>query len=375
MGTHHAAPSQVLMEDGKTTSSLYEFIGHDLPYLFKVLSVARALSIQAHPNKTLAEKLHAERPTVYKDPNHKPELACAVTAFQAMCGFRPADRIAAFLEAVPELVAVVGQEVSSAFIAASKNANNDHTDELEAALSRLFEALMKSETTVVAAQLSTLIARLKDDGEGQKLDQCIAADEKAGAALHISELVPRLYSQYPGDVGVFAPFLLNCFVLQPGEAIYLSPNIPHAYLDGDCVEVMACSDNVVRAGLTPKLRDVNVLCSMLEYNCSQPAIMTGESTGACTLEYRVPIDEFVLWRTAMPSNTPVETLPKCATDAIILVYSGSATLAAEHADDNINNAKQQVKAGSIMFLREGTQVTVSTSVDETATLFMCASRK
>lgn len=71
--------------------------------------------------------------------------------------------------------------------------------------------------------------------------------------------------RYPGDVGVVAPYLLNTIVLKPGDAIFLAANEPHAYLSGDCVEVMACSDNVVRAGLTPKLRDVPTLCGMLSY--------------------------------------------------------------------------------------------------------------
>ena len=128
----------------------------------------------------------------------------------------------------------------------------------------------------------------------------------SGGEAALSEphnFVLRLTQQFPGDVGVFAPYLLNTVTLQPGEAIFLAANEPHAYLDGtrpaatrpqkhsptlvhpnwllfvlcfvctshtlpgDIVEVMACSDNVVRAGLTPKLRDVKTLCSMLTYRC------------------------------------------------------------------------------------------------------------
>lgn len=80
------------------------------------------------------------------------------------------------------------------------------------------------------------------------------------------KLVLSLEKQYPGDVGVLAAFFFNYVKLNPGEALYVGANEPHAYLSGDCIECMATSDNVVRAGLTPKYRDVETLCSMLTYN-------------------------------------------------------------------------------------------------------------
>ena len=79
------------------------------------------------------------------------------------------------------------------------------------------------------------------------------------------QLVLRLEKQYPGDVGVISAFFFNYVKLNPGEALYLGANEPHAYLYGECIECMATSDNVVRAGLTPKHRDVQTLCSMLTY--------------------------------------------------------------------------------------------------------------
>lgn len=78
-------------------------------------------------------------------------------------------------------------------------------------------------------------------------------------------LVLQLEKQYPADVGVISAFFFNHVKLNPGEALYLGANEPHAYLSGECIECMATSDNVVRAGLTPKLRDVQTLCSMLTY--------------------------------------------------------------------------------------------------------------
>lgn len=79
------------------------------------------------------------------------------------------------------------------------------------------------------------------------------------------KLVLRLEKQYPADIGILAALFLNYLRLRPGEALYLGADEPHAYLEGDCIECMATSDNVVRAGLTPKERDVETLCSMLTY--------------------------------------------------------------------------------------------------------------
>lgn len=79
------------------------------------------------------------------------------------------------------------------------------------------------------------------------------------------KLVLELEKQYTGDIGVISAFFFNYVKLNPGEALYLDANEPHAYISGDCVECMAASDNVVRAGLTPKHRDVQTLCSMLTY--------------------------------------------------------------------------------------------------------------
>ena len=94
----------------------------------------------------------------------------------------------------------------------------------------------------------------------------IPEDDENSHEINLEGLILRLSKQYPNDVGIFAPLFLNIFRLQPGESIFLSAGLPHAYLDGNCLESMACSDNVVRAGLTPKLRDTAVLCEMLDYS-------------------------------------------------------------------------------------------------------------
>merc|ERR1711934_1150325 len=99
-------------------------------------------------------------------------------------------------------------------------------------------------------------------------------------------LILRLNDQYPRDVGIFAAYFFNYIKLEAGQAIYLEANEPHAYLSGNCVEVMATSDNVVRAGLTPKLRDTDVLCSMLTYKTGMPEILKGSKVSEHMKAYK-----------------------------------------------------------------------------------------
>lgn len=91
------------------------------------------------------------------------------------------------------------------------------------------------------------------------------------------EILNRLRRRYgDGDVGLLAVFFMNVVTVLPGRAIFIGPNIPHAYLDGDLVECMACSDNVVRAGLTPKHKDVETLLEMMDYSVGMPSLVTPE---------------------------------------------------------------------------------------------------
>ncbi|XP_057579332.1 mannose-6-phosphate isomerase isoform X1 [Hippopotamus amphibius kiboko] len=224
-----------------------------LPFLFKVLSVETALSIQAHPNKELAEKLHLQAPQHYPDANHKPEMAIALTPFQGLCGFRPVEEIVSFLPKVPEFQFLMGDDAATQL----KQSLSHDSQAVASALRSCFSHLMKSEKKVVVEQLNLLVKRIS---------QQVAAGNNMEDIC--GELLLQLHQQYPGDIGCFAIYFLNLLTLKPGEAMFLEANMPHAYLKGDCVECMACSDNTVRAGLTPKFIDVPTLCEMLSYTPS-----------------------------------------------------------------------------------------------------------
>jgi len=333
MGTHPNGPARLAQTGqllGDLVASNPELLGEEsrakfgdkLPFLFKVLSVGKALSIQAHPDLPHAQQLHRERPEVYKDPNHKPEIAIALTDFEGLCGFRPLQEIQGFLASVPELASVVGEPGSQLATAPE----TQYRDQLKAA----FEALMLCNKETIASQLKTLSARLS---ALPSLDP-------------VSLLFQRLHGQYPGDVGCFVIYFLNVLKLVPGESMFLGPNVPHAYLAGDCIECMANSDNVVRAGLTPKLIDTPTLVAMLDYTCSAAETRKfGPSEGPsseCT-QFHPPVPDFAVSRHCVAANGSSYTLPQRSSASILLVTEGQGE---QESEAN----KCSVSPGSVLFI-------------------------
>ncbi len=252
----------------------------ELPYLFKILAAEKALSIQVHPNKAQAERGFAVEQQQgipldaanrnYKDPNHKPELVYALTSYQAMNGFRSIDQIIANFEqlAIPEIKAWL--------------------DELKANLTP------QGLATFFSALLSMT---------GQQKDQALAklssyANEYAKKYTNQSDdplfaLIAELEHQYPGDVGLFAPLLLNVITLEPGQAMFLDAETPHAYIKGTGLEIMANSDNVLRAGLTPKFMDIDELVACTRFD-EKPfdSLLLQPNKSDDIWDYPIPVDDF-----------------------------------------------------------------------------------
>ncbi|KAG2595933.1 hypothetical protein PVAP13_5KG118500 [Panicum virgatum] len=168
MGTHPSGPSTLL--DGgellgdwlaRNPDALGPAVaarwGGDLPFLFKVLSVAKALSIQAHPDKKLAEVLHALRPSTYKDDNHKPEMAIAITEFRALCGFATIEELKDILRTVPEVEGLVGHEDAGKLMTMKEY---DGGSEVKSTLQSAFAKLMTASKDMVSEAISKLISRL-----------------------------------------------------------------------------------------------------------------------------------------------------------------------------------------------------------------------
>jgi mannose-6-phosphate isomerase len=302
--------------------------GSDLPFLLKVLSVRTALSIQSHPDKALAERLHWDRPDVYKDANHKPEMAIALTEFEALCGFCSNEEIKSALQEVPELRGICGERRCRAYASSSPGGRKE-------ALRDLFTALMTADKIQVHRTISSIMERLQQAASSRPLTPK-------------EELTIRLNDQYPSDVGVLAAWFLNYVTLRPGEAIALAANEPHAYIHGDIVECMATSDNVIRAGLTPKLRDTAVLCSSLTYNQGLPEITAGQGDSRhMTVLYRPPFDEFEVWKLSSPAGTQMH-LPMMRGPIMMLVQQGTGTV--RTGSDAAEDRTMEIHRGHVMFV-------------------------
>lgn len=299
MGAHPRGCSKVLLEDkwlrldalieqapeNLLSSTTFQRFG-ELPYLFKVLAAAQALSIQVHPSKEEAEVGFAKENQAnipldaaernYKDPNHKPELVYALTEYHALNGFRPlSDVISAF-----ELLNI-------------------------SVLSPLLENL-KSAPTEESFQ-TFFIQLLELDAEKKPLAvDALLSYAEANKSEPLMALIIELSQSYPGDIGLFSPLMLHYVVLEPTQAMYLDARTPHAYLKGTGLEVMANSDNVLRAGLTPKHIDVAELAactSFAEKPASTLLVEPQQENGA--LIYPIPVEDFRFAIYPQPSDERV----------------------------------------------------------------------
>jgi mannose-6-phosphate isomerase len=278
-GTHEKGPS--LLQDGRT---LEQAVGGQLPFLFKIISAGKALSIQAHPDKDNARRLNSENPQAYGDANHKPEMAIALTPFEAMCGFRRIEEIAIFIKKHKEFAACISLEAKLAIFMAETE------EEKKDALQKMFRSFMTCDPEVSQAQLSLLLQRLQNE---QNSIHPHPHDEPAWERKSARAIL-RLSQQFPDDAGAMSPFFLNYLLIAPGESFFMAANEPHAYVAGEIIECMACSDNVVRAGLTPKFKDVNNLINMLTYTQGGPSIDAGAplEREPRILRYTPPVPEF-----------------------------------------------------------------------------------
>ncbi|KAG1334769.1 mannose-6-phosphate isomerase 2 [Cocos nucifera] len=347
MGTHESGPSFLVRgESGGPDSEpltlrkwilenpdvlgekVVERWGSELPFLFKVLSVAKALSIQAHPDKELAGMLHKMRPSIYKDPNQKPEMAIALTDFKALCGFVRIEELKDVLASVPEIVDLVGDEDASKVL---NTKDQDGYVEVKPILQSIFTKIMSANKEAVSELVSKLKCRLNVENKIRKLT------EK-------EQLVLLLEQQYPADVGVISAFFFNYVKLSPGEALYIGANEPHAYISGDCIECMATSDNVVRAGLTPKYRDVQTLCSMLTYKQGFPEILRGTTLNHYISRYTPPFDEFEVDRCSLSPEESL-VLPAIPGPSIFVVVAGEGRMQMGSAVD-----EEMVMEGHVYFV-------------------------
>ncbi|KAN0015093.1 hypothetical protein ACTFIU_001416 [Dictyostelium citrinum] len=313
--------------------------GNDFPFLFKVLSIRTALSIQAHPDSQLAQLLFKKYPNIYKDPYHKPEIAIATTPFEALCSFRPLSEIQSFIDTIPEFKNCLPNNLIK-------------LDDCKEYLKSIVTSLLKADVLLISNNLKELNNRLNEKREEER-------DE-------LDRLVLKLYSQYPGDVGVFFAYILNYIVLKPGEALFLGAGEPHAYISGDCVECMAPSDNVVRAGLTPKLKDVDTLGDMLTYRTGRPDLVVPQQRSDLSLNnyhcYQPPVDEFQVEYYHLDDGCKNINVYSSKGPSIVLVYSGNLSIDNKSNQSN-NSSLNHLHTGSILFVPANTEYQFILSAD------------
>ncbi|KAL5524428.1 hypothetical protein ACEPAF_9568 [Sanghuangporus sanghuang] len=375
MGTHKKGPS-VLWDDaqislhGLIMSSPRSFLGArltgpsfdqkhfvgdakfshttDVPFLFKILSISKALPLQAHPDKKLGEKLHNEDSGQFVDCNHKPEIAVALAdGFKGFIGFRDPKLIAKDLLSVPELSEVIcHDEAIEKFV----------REQSKESLKVIFTKLLLASPEFVSSAVSKLIARIERQGASATGDNALAAD-----------LVQTLNKQYPHDVGVLAaPFFMNLITLNRGEAVYIGADEAHAYLEGDIIECMAVSDNVLNAAFVPcETRNTQTFVEALTYTAREPQHWALRPTSykrskkGRTTAFDPPLEEFtVLW--TQLNGEGEEYLENAEGPTIGIVTKGTIDFEEQGPD----REKLTLDEGAIIFVKPKTDLVARSTTDD-----------
>jgi mannose-6-phosphate isomerase len=341
MGAHPSAPSVIERSGGRTTlaavitadpvgelgAECADRFGGRLPFLLKVLAAEKALSIQVHPSREQAEAGFAEEnerglaPDTagrnYVDDWPKPEMLFALTPFEVLAGMRDAADAAVVFEAlaVPDLAPMV-----ATLSAATETGGPGAATALTDALTTLLSWPLAQRSALIASVIAAC-ERLAA-GDGPYAAACAAAVRIAG--------------DHPGDMGIVASLLLRHSVLRPGQAVFMPAGGLHAYLHGTGIELLANSDNVVRAGLTGKHIDVPELLKLTDPAVGVPLI-EGRDLGGGVSVFDTPAPEFRLYRAevgpgevVLPADGP--RLVLCTEGTVTLCDAAGSTLKAARGE-------------------------------------------
>lgn len=300
-----------------------------LPYLLKVLDVRQMLSIQVHPSKKAAEisfeeenkkgiSLNAPHRN-YKDRNHKPELMVALSDFYLLHGFKREEGLLKVLDAKQEL-----KFLKDVFI--------------QKAYKGLYEEVMLMSQERVNEILNPLLEEIIPLYQGNALNKDSEDYWAARAALNFCK-----EDNY--DRGIFSIYLFNVLHLKKGEGIFQASGMPHAYLEGQNVEIMANSDNVLRAGLTDKHIDVHELMKHVKFEATVPKILNPQSSHKIFFS---PAEEFELQEYSLRKDDSVGI--KTRSGEIFLLVDGSIEI--------VSKGNLKMKEGDSIFVKAGTDITV-----------------
>ncbi|MFP5040073.1 mannose-6-phosphate isomerase, class I [Parasediminibacterium sp. JCM 36343] len=347
MGAHPSAAS--IISDGTSSIPLNEYINSnpagaitetvfkrfgELPYLFKILDVNDMLSIQVHPTKVEAEKGFAKEELAgipinaafrnYKDKNHKPEVMVALSEFWLLHGFKTEDALHKTLLEIQEfnvLVALFRKE----------------------GYKGLYQFVMEMDQVDIDNLVTPLVKRELRRKANNELT-------KADAGWWVSKLFENGSEVKNIDRGIFSIYFFNIVKAEPGEAVFQGAGIPHAYLEGQNVELMANSDNVLRGGLTPKHIDVPELMKHTLFEPVTPNVMKGQDVGNNEVLYPCPVPDFGIKKISLNNNSHSSTATSLE---IIIAIEGGAV---------INSSKNMViKQGGAVAILPGESYTIESS--------------
>lgn len=337
MGAHPSAPSIIDSKDGGQALNEYvathpaQILGQatvdrfgELPYLFKILEVKDMLSIQVHPTKAEAEKGFARENAEgiplnaphrnYKDNNHKPEIMVALTEFWLLHGFLPEDKLQAVLQEVPEF---------NVFINVFQNGG----------YKALYQQVMEMPQDEVNRFLRPLGERILPAYKAGQLDKDTPAFWAARAIDNDPKGLDHL------DRGIFSIYFFNVVHVHPGDGVFQDAGIPHAYLEGVNVELMANSDNVLRGGLTPKHVDVPELLKHTRFEAVHPNVLKGTpGKDKAELIYPTPAHDFEVSRIVL-DDVHVYYEHQSQSAEILICLEGDANISG--ADNTVGLLKGQ----------------------------------
>ncbi|WP_075321577.1 mannose-6-phosphate isomerase, class I [Histophilus somni] len=349
LGAHSSSPSllnmsekSVLLTDfllqnpqvlGKATLTNF---GHELPYLLKILDVAKPLSIQLHPTKKQAEIGFAQEnlagialkdpKRTYKDRNHKPEMMIALSDFWLLHGFKQKTNILETLKARPSLTAL-----------AQQLENQD--------LHSFYATIMQADQTQLSAWLSPIITENQVAYRQGKLK----LNNPDYWVLYTIEAMEIPADKL--DAGLICFYLFNIVHLNIGEGIYQDAGIPHAYLRGQNIELMAGSDNVIRGGLTPKHVDIGELLKIVDCSEITPQIIPKAPQDQDIFTYTTPAKDFAMTNVRY-SVQQKHTLTSSNAE-ILLVMQGALKITANHTALELKQGESAFICADVTYQIEG----------------------
>jgi mannose-6-phosphate isomerase len=349
IGTHPLKPSAAV--DGEGHERSLAAVAGELPFMVKLLAADRPLSLQVHPSRSLAEVGYAHEDEagipldsperVYKDRNHKPEMVYALSTFDSLIGFRP----------TAEILRVLGP--------------------LDTPLSQRLADDLRADPGFagIVRRVEWLLSAGIDAGEVHQIVGACRALAALGMDIKRAyRTVVEVAEHHPDDIGVVISLMLNRMTLQPGEAAYLETGVMHAHLSGLCLEVMATSDNVLRAGLTSKHVDPSGLVACLDIGMARVARVTPDFVDSDTEVFSPADVEFALAVTQISHAAP-DGVELVRADSSLLICTGGEVDVRTDAGEKITLSR-----GESLYLGPEDQRAVVEGLGEVAQAYVPRSR-